>query len=363
MTIKTSIRKRTRQAALATLALGVILSVTGLTSSPASAAVNPHQITICHSTGSGQFSSPTPAKWQITEPNGHGWDADDVIPAFDAGSHGGKTWAGYPGLNLDRVFTGGLTGRQILDQGCSTVVPPAGSITLDKVTAGDGQPVDTTSFPFTVTCETEAGVVPTAAPSVAPADVALVVASGLAEGDSCTITETDARSAASTSHSVAGGATDEAGTAVTVTVTSATDTVAVVFTNTYECAEGATADGQGGCVPPCQPTTENNQCVPCETGAADGQGGCPVDVCANVTGTQTSVSECPVEVQGEVITRVPVTPVTPVQAAEVQAAQAVRAAELPRTGAGTERLAAFGFGLLLVGAGLVLLTRDETATA
>lgn len=66
------------------------------------------KVAICHATGSesnpyenGKGEIP---KWQITDPHGHGVadhanHGDDIIPAFDAGSHGNKEWPAFGGLN------------------------------------------------------------------------------------------------------------------------------------------------------------------------------------------------------------------------------------------------------------------------
>jgi LPXTG-motif cell wall-anchored protein len=341
------------QAALTTILLGGILAVTGLATSPAGAAGNDHQITICHATGNGGFSSPNPAKWQITEADGHGGHADDIIPAFPAGSKGSHSWGAYPGQNLSPA------NEAILARGCAAQAPAVGSVTLDKVTAGDGQPAGTTSFDFTVTCES--GTVADPAPSITPDSPALPVAAGVAVGDSCTISEAPAGDlVSSTTFSSDGGATEHAGP-FEVTVASSDQVIAVVVTNTYRCADGLVADGEGGCTTPTSEVT---------------------DACPLMGGIQASVAECPTQVKGETLT--PSTPAAPSAGPAAQptvaqpAAQpqvnaaavgqttpvaAVAGEQLPRTGSSTTALAEVGFGLILLGAGALLFDRKQAPTA
>ena len=339
MTTKHTPRTRIQRLGLGTLVAGIILAVTGLAAAPAGAAVNDHQITICHATASAQnpYSTPQPNKWQIMSPNGHGFDADDIIPPFDAGSKGNHSWPAFPGLNWD------AEGQAIHAAGCNEVPPPAtGSVTLDKVTAGDGQPVGTTAFDFTVSCES--GTVPDTTPTITPEDPALTVATGVEVGDSCTITETGAAGAASTTFSVDGGA-DAAGPAV-VTMTNAEQVISVLVTNTYQCPQGQTPDGQGGCTTPVDvcPDIAGSQTDPAQCPA-------PVDQCPTVAGLQTDTSLCPTVVEGSTI--------TPSKPTQVEGAQLTRSAELPRTGTGTSRVALLGFGLVLMGAGALVFGREH----
>jgi LPXTG-motif cell wall-anchored protein len=340
-------RRRVAKAGLTTIILGGVLAVTGFVSTPAGAAGNDHQITICHATSSqsNPYTSPSPAKWQITAPNGHGWDTSDIIPPFDGGSKGNKSWDAFPGLNWD------AEGQAIYAQGCNALAAPAGSVTLDKVTAGDGQPAGTTGFDFTVSCSNQAVNVPDTTPTLTPEAAAAPVASGLAVGDACTIDESagDKAAAASTTFSVNGGA-GQAGPVV-VALESPDQVISVVVTNTYACPNGQVADGEGGCTTPTTVT----------------------DVCPQA-GVQTSLTECPVEVQGEVLT--PSTPSTPAagpaaqptvaqpQANAVQGAQiaTVAAEELPRTGSSTTAMAEIGLGLILLGVGALLFDRKQTVT-
>ncbi len=87
--------------------------------------VNP-QVTLCHSTASP--TNPynditTDAKSIVNLPNGHDSDADDIIPSFQYNFGAGLIT--YPGKNLTTTYTGGVTGQQILNNGCDipTVTP------------------------------------------------------------------------------------------------------------------------------------------------------------------------------------------------------------------------------------------------
>jgi hypothetical protein len=337
--MKTTQRSRQFKVGLATVATGMLLAVTGLAVSPASAAVGAHQIEICHGTSSATnpFTTPQPNKWQIVAPNGHdshNGDANsypDIIPPFAAGSKGNHSWDAYPGKNWNtEVDDTGVTGEEIWNAGCNIVEPVWGSITLDKVTAGDGQPAGTTAFTFTVSCSTEEGTF-SAAPSITPEDPALVIASGLAYGEECTITETGAAGAASTSAAVDDGA-DVAGASTTVAMGEG-QTVAVVFTNTYRCAQGQLLDGEGGCA---------------------------TDVCP-AQGLQTNAAvDCPPVVIGSTVTPpVQVEGVTIAPAAPVVAAAAPT---LPRTGKSTLPLAELSVGLMLLGAGALIFAREQADT-
>ncbi|MEX2146212.1 MAG: hypothetical protein WED01_04275, partial [Candidatus Rokuibacteriota bacterium] len=83
------------------LTLGLTFGSIALATLTAQAAENDHQITICHVEGNGGYSSPNPTKAAISDPDGHGSHALDVIPPFAAGSQGNQSWAAYPGLNWD----------------------------------------------------------------------------------------------------------------------------------------------------------------------------------------------------------------------------------------------------------------------
>ena len=364
---KTHTKPRKRIALVGRLAIfaGSIVAITGFTMSPAAAdrpdgGDDDHRIEICHGTSAQEqnpYTTPTPFKWQIVAPNGHDThDGDensypDIVPPFEAGSKGNHSWDAYAGKNwTTEVDDLGLTGQQIWEQGCTTDPIPAGSISLDKATAGDGQPVDTTAFAFTVSCDGEA-TVPNAAPSVAPVDPALEVVSAASGEETCTITETGAAGAASTTYSINGGP-EQSGSSAVVTFENSNQTFSVVFTNTYACPAGQVPNGEGGCGVDACPNVPDFQ----DNAAED----CPVivnDACPLVAGVQASASECPTQVVGEVVTNTPAGPVTEVKGATVAAA------ELPRTGKASLPLAELGLGLLLMGAGALIFARDEAATA
>ncbi|MET0728070.1 MAG: LPXTG cell wall anchor domain-containing protein [Acidimicrobiales bacterium] len=329
-----------RRAGLGSLVAGTLLAATGLVASPASAAVADHQVEMCHATsaGSNPYSSISPNKWQIMSPNGHGLDAGDVIPPFAAGSHGTHTWAAYPG---SASWADG--GSALLANGCNEAPAPLGSITLDKLTAGDDQPAGDTGFTFTVACD-EGVMVPSGSPVVTPDAPALVVASGLDGDDSCVISEIADGGAVSTSVKVGAGTEQDDTGSVEVNAGDQGAAVAVVFTNTFACDAGDIPDGDGGC------TT-------------------PVDVCADVAGPQTDPALCPADVVEVVVVPVvvplapPAPPAPPVAPAAPVASEVggviVAAAELPRTGSEEQTLALIGFGLVLVGVGAVLAGREH----
>lgn len=344
MTRTTHHRSRTFRGGLAAAAAGIVLAVLGVSTSAGAAGkvVNDHQVTVCHATASDSnpYSVTYPAKWQITAPNGHGWDERDVIPPFEAGSKGNKTWAQFDGLNWDEA------GQALWNDGCAVttddevVLPPApaATVTLDKVVAGDGLPAAGTEFTFTVDCG-GAGEVPAAEVTISADDQPLLVASGLSEGDTCTINETGAAGAAATSFSVDGGEA-QPGTSVEVTLSGDDDAAAVVATNTYACAEGQLPDGQGGCA---------------------------TDACPEVAGLQTDAAQCAAElIPAIVIENLPpqapaVLPAAgrpPVQVAGIQVLPTTQAATLPRTGSSTTMLFELGLGLVLLGAGTMLFARE-----
>jgi LPXTG-motif cell wall-anchored protein len=353
--------QRVRAVGLGTLVLGVIVAVTGLTTASAGAAPSGKpgagSITICHRTNApsnpyrvvtvsfdasnGQLQGPDhtghagpvfdfsadpadPGYPYTTPRSGDQWG--DIIPAY--------SWSGgsYPGMNW-------VDGEAIWEAGCNVAAPEVGSITLDKVTAGDGQPADTTSFAFSVDCED--ATVPEAAPEIAPADPVALVATDVAVETTCTIGEDAVTDPGfvSTTFSVDGGPAVSG--PVTVGMTNAEQTIAIVVTNTYECVAPNTPDGEGGCVPPVVVVD---------------------DACPTVDGVQTDTTLCPPVVEGNVITPTTIATVTAAPA-QVAGVQVVRAAELPRTGAGTSRAALLGIGFLLLGAGALLVGREQTATA
>lgn len=369
-------RKRIFRAGLATLVVGSVLGLTGVLSASAGAVVRPHKVEICHATSSvgHPFTTPTPAKWQITSPNGHGTlDTLDIIPPFEAGTHGGKSWEAYDGLNWDTIYPGtDLTGREIALAGCNIVEPGSGSVTLAKDLDGDGLPAGSTDFDFTVSCES--ATVTDGSPSVSPDDPALTVATDVAVGSTCTITET-VPAGATASHSVDDG-TDQSGSSVTITMADADQVVAVVFTNTYECPTGQTPDGDGGCTPDCVPGVGNNLCIPCESGTPDGQGNCTPDCSPSEANNQCKPcgsGETPdgqgrcTEVDDIVITSTGSSDPTPRGLTEVEgvtqsrSATQVQGAELARTGSNTVPMVELGLGLVLLGFGALVFAREKDA--
>lgn len=105
---------------------------------------------------------------------------------------------------------------------------PTHDVFLDKVTTGGTAPAPSTDFAFTVSCES--GTV-TSLVSTAPEDDPVFVGDDVAEGDFCTITETDTNGAASTTFQVTGGAVQST-TANSVTF-SVDGEVSVVATNAF----------------------------------------------------------------------------------------------------------------------------------
>lgn len=110
-------------AVLATLAVVVVMMFVPLNS--ANATTEDFKTPICHATGQfGNFENGKGEipKWQIMEENGHGADIAnhpyDIIPAFEAGSHGGQEWAAFAGRNMGDYFGTGYTGAEILANGC-----------------------------------------------------------------------------------------------------------------------------------------------------------------------------------------------------------------------------------------------------
>lgn len=76
----------------------------------------------------------------------------------------------------------------------------------------------------------------------------------------------------------------------------------------------------------------------------------------------TGTRDC-AQVEGVVVVKTPETPVAPAApAAEVAGMQVTRAQELPRTGNTTLPLAQVGLGLMLIGAGALIIGKNETAS-
>lgn len=413
-------RKRIFRGGLGMVLLGAMLGLTGFVSSPAGA-LKPDKIevTLCHRTNSvtnpyrvitvsvdgtnGEFQGPdhtghTGAAFDfsadpaVAYPPPHSGDQwGDVIPPY--------SWTGgsYPGLNWPSDIVDPEAIQAFLDAGCNpepppcevdcSPGPPAGRLTLEKVTAGNNQPngVADTPFDFSVECTTDAGSVPDATPSLTPADGTTDVASGLDNGDTCTVAETSSSPDFTTTFSVDGGSA-QAGP-VEVSFIDPEQVIAVVVTNTYNAERGCT-----NCAPPPTPTptptAQLSASVACSSGgllvtvvnAGDAPGtldvtndGTPVSQGVSVAagGSQavlvpvaedaaysivagassfTGTRDCEA-VQGVVITPAPTV------AGEVLTAPAA----LPRTGASTLPMVQWGAGLMMLGLGALLLGREHDA--
>lgn len=141
----------------AIFAIFVLLVVGLLAQAPASA--SEHQIRICHATGNpGHYSMPIPTKQQISEDHGHTNGSDeavhvgDIIPSFEAGSHGGQSWEAYPGLNWDEE------GQAIWANGCeipatTTTTAVETTTTTEGTTTTDTTVIETTTTEATTTTE------------------------------------------------------------------------------------------------------------------------------------------------------------------------------------------------------------------
>lgn len=116
---------------LIALGVGIALVMTGGSPVLANGNSPDHKVLICHANEGVKGWSPNGNnvdKDSIMNPIGAGHDshADDIIPAFPAGTHANKSWDAYPGKNLDTLFDGVL-GSVILANGCSipgTPEPP-----------------------------------------------------------------------------------------------------------------------------------------------------------------------------------------------------------------------------------------------
>ncbi len=168
---------------------------------------------------------PLNTKCTITETDTHA--ADHVAYAIDNGQP-------QNGLSVDVTPTSTSTVNVVATNTYDPAPPPdTGSITLDKVLAGNSAPSNDPTFVFTVSCAGQGAVV-TSPVNVKASNPAVTVASAVPLNTSCTITETGTNSASSTSFTVGGGAPQN-GTSVQVTPTSTTP-VAVVATNTFTTA-------------------------------------------------------------------------------------------------------------------------------
>jgi LPXTG-motif cell wall-anchored protein len=204
---------------------------------------NEDNITICHRTNSNanpyviittDASGQNGGTDHLHEHQGPVWDPTlkkqkiewgDVIPPPPGQTEGSQAYE-----QLEDQQAG--EGQAYIDRGCHAAEPPVvptHSVTLDKVTEGETAPVASTEFTFTVECES--GDVPESPVSIAPEDDPLTVATGVAEDDLCTITETNSNGADDISFAVTGG-TEDSHTDTSVTVAAGADT-AVVATNGY----------------------------------------------------------------------------------------------------------------------------------
>jgi LPXTG-motif cell wall-anchored protein len=295
-------------------------------------------VTICHATASN--GNPYVSFVNLDESAVDGVGSGDHF-----GEHTGPVWdptlkaqhitwgdiippvAGHGGLNWT------AEGQAIYNNDCQPVTAaPTGSVSLAKVTSGTNAPADGTLFTFTVDCESGTETSPV---QIASGASATTVATGVADDDTCTITETVALGAASTAYTGTGVLQTGANAVVTVV---ADATAAVTATNSFPAP---------GCLvncgpPPPEPEPEAE----------------PVDECPDQEGFQTNPDQC-LLVLPEVI-EPPAEP--PAEApTEVLGEVVVRAPELPRTGATTVPLLAVGLSLILFGAGAVLFGRERTA--
>jgi archaellin len=150
----------------------------------------------------------------------------DVVPPTDENPLGSEAYQDIIALGQDP--------DAFIANGCtSVVITPnvgVGGVSLDKVTTGGTAPAGTTSFGFTVSCES-GDVVP--APSVTVDQSFLQIAGGVATDDFCTVTESSSNGATSTTFQVT-GANNISTTSNSVTFSVIQDTTAfVTVTNAY----------------------------------------------------------------------------------------------------------------------------------
>jgi LPXTG-motif cell wall-anchored protein len=243
----------------------------------------------------------------------------DIIPPVD-GVHAGLNWT--------------AAGEAIWNNDCQPVTAaPTGSVSLAKVTSGANAPAAGTEFTFTVTCESGT---PTSPVQIASGASATTVATGVAEDDTCTITETVSLGAASTAYTGTGVVQTGAQAVVTVV---ADATAAVTATNSFP-----TLGCQVNCGPPepePEPEVEPVDECPDQEGFQDNPDQCLLVLPEVIEPPAEPPAVAPTEVLGEVIVQAP--------------------AQLPRTGATTLPLLAVGLSLILFGAGAVLFGRERTA--
>lgn len=128
-----------RRTALAVITVAAMVAALFAVFGSSPSLASDHQITICHwAAGDGNFTSPNPTKSQIQSPTGHDTHSEDIIPPYDAGSHGGQNWDAYPGKNWD------ADGQAIWNNGC--VDPSATtSTTTEPSTTSTTEPSTTTT--------------------------------------------------------------------------------------------------------------------------------------------------------------------------------------------------------------------------
>lgn len=236
--------------------------------------------------------------------------------------------------------------------------PGTGDLTVSKV-AGTNAPNPSPAFTFTVDCE-DGDPIDLNGAETAGTQVTFNLTFGqsrsfedLPEGATCDVVETVNGNASSTTHTVNAGALQNGATATDVAITDGGNST-VAFTNNFP--------GQS-IIPVCvdDASTPGDDCNPEPPEVIE-------DVCPRTPGRQTMIESC-VEVLPAEVTRptppAPPAPPAPTPPAEPQPEVKgdVVARTLPRTGSESQDLAAFGAGLLLLGAGLVLTSRSRFARA
>ena len=244
----TTSKRRIPLLAVGALALAGALGLSSATA--AGAQTDPEPAFICHRTNSNanpylKIDPANPGQNggadHFGEHTGPVWNPDlkrqhiewgDVIPPSDAHPDGSQAWQD---LENDPNSAGG---QSFIDHGCVEVgvqapPPPVPTfdVTLDKVTTGGTAPSASTDFTFTVSCES--GSVPSATVLIAAEDAPLVVATGVARDDNCTITETVANNATSTTFQVTGATPESTSTTANSVTFGVGAAAAVVATNVY----------------------------------------------------------------------------------------------------------------------------------
>lgn len=221
-------------------------------------------------------------------------------------------------------------------------IPQAtGSLSLDKVVTGGARPSAATEYEFTVDCG-EADLTDGDEGKVATvrlrANQPPTVFSDLPAGTVCTVTETDDAEATTTTYAVNGGDPIDAESAAATVVADATQ--AVVVTNHFATvlSEVEVPAPPAGPQPPVEPEAEIQPDVEVPPRVVEvlPEVGQPEPEGQVVPQVDEPEPEPKAEVKGEVVTR-----------------------RLARTGDEHRDLAAFGAGLLVLGAGMVLRSRTR----